>query len=650
MVKEIGIRLKTSLEQREVQRRLNESEEKYRLIYENANDLIRVLNEKFEFEYINEKVHKRILGYSNDDILGLTHLPFLHPDDRRNAIRSTVRNLKKGEGSYQARFLDKSGNYKWFEFSGTIFFNSKGEKKILSIARDISERKKAELRLKESEERYRLISQNADENLFIFDMNLNTIYHDPNVPNILGYTNDEISKLKLPDYNEPSSLKILLKAYKEELRNERKKNSDPNRIRSFEIDQIHKNGSIVNVEVKFTFLRDNKGIAKGIISLTRDISKRKQAEKKLKDSEEKFRLIAEKTSIGICIIENEDLKYLNRAFGEIHEYTVEEMYKRTMNDLIYQIHPDDIHLVREKKMLRETGDRSIHRFLFRIITKSGKIKWLDNVSKVIQYNGRDSLLSTITDITEIKEIEKKLKESEKQYHESYNRANFYKDLFAHDINNILQIITSSAELISIQLGDSEKSKILRNLTKIISQQVERGGKLVMNVHTLSKLEEENVIFQPIKIDETLRKSIEFVEKSYEDRQLNILVYSTDSNFKVQANLLLQDVFENILINSVKYNENHNVDIIIRISKVQIDNAESIKIEFSDNGVGVPDDRKGIIFKRGNRELKGGKGMGLGLSLVSKIISSFNGKIWVENKVEGDYTKGSKFIIELSIKT
>lgn len=68
------------------------------------------------------------------------------------------------------------------------------------------------------------------------------------------------------------------------------------------------------------------------------------------------------------------------------------------------------------------------------------------------------------------------------------------------------------------------------------------------------------------------------------------------------------------------------------------------MEFSDNGIGVPENRKEIIFKRGNRELKGSKGMGIGLSLVKKIIKGYNGKIWVGDKVKGDYSQGSNFIL------
>jgi signal transduction histidine kinase len=81
-------------------------------------------------------------------------------------------------------------------------------------------------------------------------------------------------------------------------------------------------------------------------------------------------------------------------------------------------------------------------------------------------------------------------------------------------------------------------------------------------------------------------------------------------------------------------------------RTQLNGKKYNKIEFSDNGIGVPDDRKKIIFMRGNRELKGAKGMGLGLSLVKKIINVFNSKIWVEDKVKGDYSKGSKFVILL----
>ncbi|MEE9378683.1 MAG: HAMP domain-containing sensor histidine kinase [Candidatus Lokiarchaeia archaeon] len=148
----------------------------------------------------------------------------------------------------------------------------------------------------------------------------------------------------------------------------------------------------------------------------------------------------------------------------------------------------------------------------------------------------------------------------------------------------------------------------------------------------------------IHLEDLMRSSVEFVKEAYKNGVINIDFSCSEDQLIVNANELLQDVFDNILINAMKYNENPNVEISINVSKTQVDGITFNKFEFTDNGIGVPDNRKKIIFKRGNRELKGSKGMGIGLSLVKKIIKSYNGKIWVEDKVKGDYSKGSNFIL------
>ncbi|MHA1104648.1 MAG: sensor histidine kinase [Promethearchaeota archaeon] len=115
---------------------------------------------------------------------------------------------------------------------------------------------------------------------------------------------------------------------------------------------------------------------------------------------------------------------------------------------------------------------------------------------------------------------------------------------------------------------------------------------------------------------------------------------------VYANELLQQIFDNILINAIKYNDNSLVEIHIRISKEMGETGSYIKMEFLDNGLGIQDNQKKVIFKEGYHHLKGSKGMGVGLSLVSEILKSYNGMIFVEDKVKGDYKKGSNFIILL----
>ncbi len=244
----------------------------------------------------------------------------------------------------------------------------------------------------------------------------------------------------------------------------------------------------------------------------------------------------------------------------------------------------------------------------------------------------------------VKTNEQKLKESEKSYREAYNRAEFYKDLFTHDINNILQNILSGIQLSENYIGDPKNVEKLKKYNNIIKDQIKRGAKLVSNIRNISKLEETEIPIKRIEICSTLEKSITYVENAYQDRNIDIQVDSIGKNLYVQANEFLDDLFENILVNAIKYNENPTVEILVKISKEKKESLNYLKMEFIDNGIGINDSKKSLIFQRGNREETSVHGMGLGLSLVKKIIETYNGKIWVEDRVKGDRTKGSNFII------
>ena len=333
----------------------------------------------------------------------------------------------------------------------------------------------------------------------------------------------------------------------------------------------------------------------------------------------------------------------NRVFAEVSGYTDEEISKMKAPDSFYN--EEDLKRASEasKEVLKE-GTTTVEMSL---ITKNGKgIPYEYMATTFKSSDGKILIVSVGRDITERKEAERKLRESEKKYHEAYNRANFYKDLFAHDINNILQVINSSAELISYQLEDSEKGKDIENIANIIRKHVQKGAKLVNNVRTLTELDKGDQIIEPIEVISVLKNSIKFIQSAYSERKVDINIDAFANMLSVQANELLQEIFDNILINAVKYNENSNVEIQIKITKDPNESKNLIKMEFLDNGIGIKEDKKEILFKEGYRKLKGSKGMGLGLSLVSKIIKSLNGKIWVEDRVKGDYTKGSNFIIEL----
>jgi len=236
------------------------------------------------------------------------------------------------------------------------------------------------------------------------------------------------------------------------------------------------------------------------------------------------------------------------------------------------------------------------------------------------------------------------KRSEKTIREELNRINFYKDLFIHDINDIFQGIMSATQIYSMQLKNPETSNYIIDINEIIENQIKRGAKLISNVRKLSQLEETKINLKPVLIYNFILKSIKTLLETYKNQIINFQVISPHNNLSVLANDFLDEVFDNILINAVRHNENPIIEITIKISKEILNQLNYIKIEFIDNGIGIEDSRKESIFLRGTTKDTYKGGLGLGLSLVSKIIESYKGRIWMEDRIEGDYSQGSNFVI------
>ncbi len=649
-------------ERNEAEQKLRESEEKFRNITEQSLMGISVIQDGV-FKYFNDRVVE-INGYPAEDFKSWGPNEFvkmIHPDDRE-FVMEQARKKQKGNldvvNHYPFRIVTKNGDVKWLEiYSKTI--NYEGSPADLTMTIDITDKIEVEKKLKESEERYRLISEASNTVVWTTDMNLNLTYVSSNSQQVLGYTVEEAIALPLSSVLPQESLEKTARIFKEELRIERKKSKDLNHSRTYETEQIHKNGSIIPSEVTFTFLRDQNGVVNGILGISRDISGRKESERKRinaqKELEKSYERFKEQEKIinkspGVLFLwknsEGWPVEFVSenvKQFG----YTQEDFYS---GKVIYEqiIHPEDSERVFEEISIYSNEDISEFVQEYRIITKSGEIKWLDDRTwirrdsegKITHFQG------IVIDITDRKITEYALKLSEKNYKDAYDMANFYKDLFTHDMNNILQIINSSAEIISFQLGDSEKSLFIENMTKMIKSQIDRGSKLISDVRTLTSLDEEEIYINRTDLSKFLNNSIKFVKKAYNERNVSIIPVIHEKEYLTNANELLQDVFENILINGIKYNESEIVEIHINISKQIVENKNYTQIEFIDNGIGVPDSKKELIFQPGNREIKGTKGMGIGLSLVSKIMKIFKGKIWVEDKVKGDYSQGSKFIVSL----
>jgi signal transduction histidine kinase len=237
-----------------------------------------------------------------------------------------------------------------------------------------------------------------------------------------------------------------------------------------------------------------------------------------------------------------------------------------------------------------------------------------------------------------------MQDVENVYQNAYNRTKCLEGLFIHDISNLFQIISNSIELCGSMLNDGVITEEILEYFQLIAQQLTRGKKMIRNVRTLVDLEEYEMVLEPVDVLSELRKAINFSLISFPKRKIKVKIDTLHENLYVKANELLSEVFENIIMNAIKYNRNKTAKIEILVSKVIINSEKYVKIKFIDNGIGIEDDRKNTIFQERHFKRGNSNGMGIGLSLVAKLIELYGGEIWVENRIGGDTTKGSNFII------
>jgi signal transduction histidine kinase len=168
------------------------------------------------------------------------------------------------------------------------------------------------------------------------------------------------------------------------------------------------------------------------------------------------------------------------------------------------------------------------------------------------------------------------------------------------------------------------------------------------VRKLSQIEETEISLENIKVDDVMTEAINFLRNSFLDKNIDVQIEAPDKELHVMANDLLLDIFENILTNAAKYNNNSTIMLLIKLSEIKEQDKGYIKIEFIDNGIGVPDANKEVILSKGFKKDNKVRGLGIGLSLVKNLVDIYKGKIWVENRIAEDYTKGSNFIILIPV--
>ncbi|MFX1514439.1 MAG: PAS domain S-box protein, partial [Promethearchaeota archaeon] len=471
----IAKRLGKMIERMQSEVALQESNERFCALFNHSLELIYVHDLEGHFIDANHQALS-LMGYNKDEIQSLTFLNLLTPDDLQRAFASIERILQHGFDPQPTEYClkTKTGDKLWVETTGVRIDRQDKPTTILGLARNITQRKQMEKSLQKSEQKYRLLFEESSISLWEEDFSTVKQYLDnlkaKGIKNFREYFDTHpqelarcASDIKIVDVNKATLqlyeatekaelLENLNKIFGEEsypvFKEELVALTEGNTLFESEAITYTLSGKKRFISLKLSVASGyEESLSKVIISII-DLTAYTQTEKALLESEQKFRILSESSVVGVGIIQENRLIYVNDALTNLSKYSREEMLKWTIKDLLENIHPDDVPLAKEKlqKLQTETNIEKLHRFQLRLLDKFKECLWTDVFTTTIYYQDTPAALITLIDITEHKKLEEKLRNSEERCRALIEDINDV--IYAVDTNGVITYISPRIETIS----------------------------------------------------------------------------------------------------------------------------------------------------------------------------------------------------------
>jgi PAS domain S-box-containing protein len=624
-----------------------ESEARMRTITDSAQDAIVMMDPAGRISYWNPGA-ERIFGQTSAEAIGQKLHAFLAPARYLDSFRASFPAfLATGSGSAVGRPIDLEGRRaNGQEFPVQLSLSAVRLNRAwhaVGTMRDITEQKRAEAALRESEEKHRLLIENSHDIIYTLTADAVFTFVSAAWTALLGHVEAQVVGQPLARFVHPDDLPGLLSFLEGAGKTAEREESVEYRVQDLYGSWFWHTSSAVP-------LRDEDGAVAGFEGIARDITAQKQAE----DAIERFRVGFEQGAVGQSLT-SLDGRFIevNAALAAMVGYSIEDLAGRRFSDLA---HPDD-RPVGDAAQNELTSEKGVRRFEKRYITRDGAIVWADvNVALVCNKRGDpDYFVATFVDITARKEAEEGLRETNVQLELAITRAielaaeadqaNAAKSEFLANMSHEIRTPMNGVIGMTGLLLDTPLDQEQRRYAETVRTSGESLLAILNDILDFSKIEAGKMELETLDFDlRTLLNdfAVLLATRAHETGLEFICAAAPDVPGHLSGDAgRLRQILLNLAGNAVKFT--HHGEVAVRASlEWEADAEVMLRFSVKDTGIGIPADKQGLLFQKftqadASTTRKYG-GTGLGLAISKQLAEMMGGEIGLVSE-EG---KGSEF--------
>ncbi|MBI3795913.1 MAG: PAS domain S-box protein, partial [Deltaproteobacteria bacterium] len=573
---------------------LRHREEYFRALIENASDIMSILNADGTVQYQGPS-GERVLGYTMEELAGQNAFAFVHPEDLEQLLQTFVQGIEIPDHivTMEFRFRHKDGSWRYLEGIGKNLLANPAVAGIVVNSRDVTERKRAEQALRESEERFRLLSASSPVGIFSNDVAGACLYTNSRWQEIAGMTAEESLGNGWLIAIAPEDTEKVLAEWQACVSAGRKF--------SHEFRFRHPNGETRWVRAQATVLQSDSHTPLGYVGTVEDITERRQAEAELEQLRHQQELILQSVADGIYVLDRQRKAiFVNPAAARIVGYSPEELLGHSMHDLLHHSRSDGTPYPRTECPIEVTfTDGTLHQVANEVFwCKDGTSFPVEYTSAPMRENGQIAgVVVAFRDISERRAVERMKDE--------------FISVVSHELRTPLTSIRGALGLLSSGLVGALPDKGQRML-EIAVNNTDRLVRLINDILDIERMQSGKVLMQYRLCDAAavLSQASDEMRALADKAEVTLAVGAAPLRLWADPDRLVQTL-TNLLSNALKFSPPQTTVHL----QVQRQGEEAV-FTVQDQGRGIPADKLESIFERfqqvdaSDSRQKGGTGLGL----------------------------------------